>query len=398
MKVILIVMDSLGVGEMPDANDFGDTGANTFLHILERKPDLNIPNLQQLGFCNIDGLEASNMAIKKPRGIYGRLSEKSLGKDTTTGHWELAGIETKIPFNTYPNGFPNEFIKEFEANIGRKTIGNYPASGTKIIEELGPKHEESGEVIIYTSADSVLQIAVNVDVIPLEELYSICKKAREMLVGDWACGRVIARPYKLVDGNRKRTPDRKDYSVSPPEATVLDFLVEKGIEVYGIGKISDIFNGVGLSRETHTKSNMAGVDETILRIKESFSGLIFTNLVDFDSEFGHRRDAIGYGKAIEEFDVRLPEIINAMEKEDLLILTADHGNDPTFKGTDHTRERVPAIFVTKALWENPDYSNNIGTRDSFADIAATIAKIFKVRKPPIGREITEVVKVLETVK
>lgn len=378
MKFILIVMDSLGVGALPDANEYGDKGAFTFGSIYNEYKEISIPNLRKLGFCNIDGMP-NKLAVNNPIGAYGRAKEYSLGKDTTTGHWEIAGIETKVPFKTYPNGFPKEFIKQFEEKIGRKVIGNYPASGTEIIEELGSEHERTGNPIVYTSADSVFQIAANIDVIDLKELYSICEAARGMLHGKWACGRVIARPYIIKDGQRQRTSDRRDYSVTPPKDTVLDNIKSAGMTVYAVGKINDIFNGKGITESVHTKDNMDGVDKTVEAIKQDFDGLVFTNLVDFDSKFGHRRNATGYGKAIESFDKRIPELLDAMSEEDIMLLCADHGNDPDFKGTDHTREYVPITVVGDSV-----KGCSLGTRETFADIGATVADYLDVEPGEIG--------------
>lgn len=383
MKFIVVVMDSLGVGALPDADKYGDTGAFTFGSIYEDNPQIEIPNLRNLGFCNIEGMPVE-LAVSNPAGAFGRAREHSIGKDTTTGHWEIAGIETKVPFKTYPNGFPKEFIDSFEAKIGRKTLANYPASGTDIMEKLGDEHEKTGFPILYTSADSVLQIAANVDVIALEELYNMCHIAREMLHGDWACGRVIARPYKIIDGKRERTSDRRDYSVTPPEDTILDNLKSDGKVVYGVGKIGDIFNGKGLTDSVHTVSNMDGVDKTIEAIKMDFDGFIFTNLVDFDSKFGHRRDPVGYGKAIEELDKRIPEIMESMSYDDVILFCADHGNDPKFKGTDHTREYIPIVVAGDKV-----KSVNLGTRDTFGDIGATVVDYFGVKSGKIGKSFLD---------
>ena len=379
-RVILIVLDSLGVGELPDAAAFGDTGADTFGHILDRMGTMKIPHLQKLGFCNIHGAAGGRLAVEAPAGSYGRLTEISSGKDTTTGHWEIAGIETKIPFKTYPDGFPAAFMEQFEKAIGRKTLGNKVASGTEIIEELGDEHEATGSPIIYTSADSVFQVAANVDVIPLEELYRICETARGMLVGEYACCRVIARPYKIIDGKRVRTSDRHDYSVDPHAPTMLDHIKAAGKTVYAVGKIRDIFNGQGITDSVHTESNMDGVAKTIEAMQNEFEGILFTNLVDFDSKYGHRRDPIGYGKAIEEFDAALPGILEAMKEDDILMLTADHGNDPIHAGFNHTREYIPFVAYGSHIKEGYD----LGTRATYADIGQTISDILGAAPTAIG--------------
>lgn len=385
-KVILIITDSLGVGALPDAELYGDVGADTFGHILTEyeknlgRP-LNIPNLRTLGVGNIEGVAGGKLAVENPIGCFGKMAELSAGKDTTTGHWEIAGIKTEVPFKTYPEGFPKEFMEAFQKEIGIECIGNYPASGTTIIEELGPEHEATGKPIVYTSADSVFQIAANIDVIPLERLYEICKTARKLLVGQWACGRVIARPYVMKDGKRERTSDRRDYAVTPPEDTILDFVSQAGLEMYGVGKIGDIFNGKGLTTDVHTVSNMDGMEKTVEAVKKDFSGFVFTNLVDFDSKYGHRRDALGYGNCIEEFDAKLPEVIEAMGDDDILMITADHGNDPVADGTDHTREYVPVLAYGKKCKAGID----LGIRESFADVGATVADILNTKMPTIGK-------------
>ena len=385
-KVVLIVTDSMGVGALPDAAAYGDAGADTFGHILENKRDIKIPNLIRLGIGNIQGVSWKNLACDKPIGAFGKMAEVSKGKDTITGHWEIAGIYTKTPFKTYPEGFPKSFIEEFEKAIGVGILGNYPASGTEIIENLGPEHEATGKPIVYTSADSVFQIAANTDVIPLERLYEICETARRMLVGDVACGRVIARPYVIKDGQRVRTSDRKDYAVSPPEDTVLDNIKNAGKTVYAVGKISDIFDGKGVTEAVHTSGNMDGVDKTIEALRMDFDGFIFTNLVDFDSQYGHRRDAVGYGKCIEEFDARIPEIIEALGDDDVLMICADHGNDPVHSGFDHTREYVPILIYGKKVKAGAD----IGIRESFADAGATAADILGAKAAKIGKSFKEV--------
>lgn len=379
-RAAIIVLDSLGVGELPDAQLYGDQGADTLGHIAREYPQLSIPNLQKLGFGNIQGAAGGAFAVSDPAGSFGKLREKSKGKDTITGHWEIAGLYTEVPFKTYPDGFPEEFIEKFQQAIGRQVLGNCTASGTVIIEELGKEHEETGKPIVYTSADSVFQIAANTDVIPLEELYRICEIAREMLQGKWSCGRVIARPYVLENGTRTRTADRKDYAVSPSKATMLDHVAGLGKETYAIGKIRDIFNGRGISQSVHTVSNMDGVDKTIEALNMDFEGLIFTNLVDFDSKYGHRRDPQGYGKAIEEFDARLPEILAAMKDSDVLFLCADHGNDPVHSGWDHTREHVPVVIAGAEIRRGVD----LGIRNSFADIGATVCEMLGAEKTAIG--------------
>lgn len=379
-RIVLIVLDSLGVGELPDAAAFGDEGADTFGHILDRMGEMAIPNLRKLGFCNIKGAAGGRLAVKDPAGSFGRLAEISSGKDTTTGHWEIAGIETKIPFKTYPDGFPPAFMEAFEKAIGRKTLGNKVASGTDIIEELGDEHEATGSPIIYTSADSVFQVAANTAVIPLEELYHICETAREMLVGEYACCRVIARPYVIEDGKRVRTSDRHDYSVDPHAPTMLDHIKEAGLTVYAVGKIRDIFNGQGITKSVHTDSNMDGVEKTIEAMQEDFEGIIFTNLVDFDSKYGHRRDPIGYGKAIEEFDAALPGILNAMKEDDILMLTADHGNDPVHAGFNHTREYIPLVVFGRQVREGYD----LGTRATYGDIGQTVCDVLGAAPTAIG--------------
>ena len=387
-KVILIVTDSLGVGEMPDATKYGDAGCDTFGHIWERAGKLTMPNLLSLGWGNIDGVLGGKLATSEPAGCYGRLAELSTGKDTTTGHWEIAGLETYVPFKTYPEGFPKEFMEAYQKEIGIECIGNYPASGTEIIEVLGPEHEATGKPIVYTSADSVFQIAVDVDKFGLDTLYHYCEVARKMLVGDWACGRVIARPYIInAEGKRERTSDRRDYSVTPPADTILDAIGAAGKMVYGVGKIGDIFNMKGLTESVHTVSNMDGVDKTIEAINMSFEGFIFTNLVEFDSKFGHRRDPEGYGKCIEEFDARLPEIMDAMGDEDVLMICADHGNDPTAPGTDHTREYIPLIVYGKPCKNGV----NLGTRGTFADIGATVCDMLGVTYKTVGKSFAELI-------
>lgn len=370
-RAIILVIDSVGVGALPDSERFGDIGVNTFKSAVEALPGIELPNLISLGMGCIEGLSLDAVPCAAGgalRGAYGRAAEVSNGKDTTTGHWEIAGLHNNVPFKTYPNGFPAEVIEEFEKKTGRKIICNRPASGTVIIEELGERHMKTGELIVYTSADSVFQIAAHEDVVPVEELYRYCQIAREMLVGDVSVGRVIARPFVGEPGNFTRTPNRRDFSVDPIGKTLLDYVVAAGMDSIGIGKISDIFNGVGITESHHIDSNSDGMAKLEARLKKDFNGLLFVNLVDFDSKFGHRRNAKGYGEAIEQFDRELPAVMAAMRDEDMLIICADHGNDPNYNGTDHTREYIPVLVYGK-----PIKPGSIGTRKTFSDIGATVA-------------------------
>lgn len=380
-RVTLIVLDSLGIGGMADSEKFGDVGVNTLGHIVGDVPNIEISNLIKMGLGDIDDVDPLVGTCEAPIGCYGRARELSNGKDTITGHWEIAGIVTQEPFLTFHDGFPGEFIKKFEEAIGIQVLGNYAASGTEIIKVLGPEHIETGKPIVYTSADSVFQIAAHESVIPLERLYEMCRIARKLLVGDWQVGRVIARPFVGENGDYTRTANRRDFAVSPPEDTVLDNIKTAGKKVWAVGKIEDIFNKQGVTDAVHTESNMDGVDKTLELLKEDFEGLIFTNLVDFDAKFGHRRDIPGYAKALEEFDLRMPEILDALGEEDCLILCADHGNDPAYKGFDHTREYVPVMVYGPALKQGV----NLGTLASFADIGATIADMLGVKATRAGR-------------
>lgn len=381
-RIALIVLDSVGIGELPDAAEYNDVGAHTLGNIARHQNGLSLPNLAQLGLGNIEPVQGVT-AVGSPKAYYGKMGELSKGKDTTTGHWEFMGIYTDKPFKTYPEGFPAELIQAFEEKTGRKVIGNKPASGTEIIAELGEEHMKTGNLIVYTSADSVFQIAAHEEIIPLDELYRICEIARELtLKEEFSVVRVIARPFVGEPGNFIRTANRRDYSVKPPSKTVLNHLAEAGIDVIGLGKISDIYAGEGITRSIHTKSNMDGVDQLLKVLAEPYHGLAFINLVDFDAKFGHRRDVIGYAKALEEFDVRLPEILDALQEDDLLIITADHGNDPTHHGTDHTREYTPILVYGKTLSQT---GGNLGVRETFADVGATIADNFNVQAPSIGQ-------------
>ncbi|WP_270504616.1 phosphopentomutase [Paraclostridium sordellii] len=378
-RVIWMVIDSVGIGALPDSEKFGDVNVNTLGNIVKAYKDIQLPNMIKLGLSNIDGIDSLD-SIDNPIGSFGRASEVSKGKDTTTGHWEMTGVLVETPFKTYENGFPKEIIDEFERKTNRKVIGNKPASGTAILDELGEQQMKTGEVIVYTSADSVFQIAAHEEIIPLEELYKMCEIAREIMMGENAVARIIARPFVGKPGAFERTSNRRDYSLSPFEDTILDTIKKSNLDVIGVGKIEDIFNKQGITEAIHTKDNMDGVDQTINYMKKENKGLIFTNLVDFDSKYGHRRDVEGYKKALEEFDARIPEIIDNMKDDDILIINADHGNDPTYKGTDHTREYIPVLVYGKNI--NKGY--NLGTRKSFADIGATVADILNVDLPKHG--------------
>lgn len=379
-RVFLIVMDSVGIGELPDAPRFRDEGAHTLGHIAERVQGFRMPNLEKLGLANIAPLH--NMpAVANPKAHYGKMQEISMGKDTTTGHWEIMGLHVAVPFNTYPDGFPAELITEFEERIGRKVLGNKVASGTDILDELGEEHMKTGNIIVYTSADSVFQIAAHEEVISLEELYRICEVARELTLRDeYAVTRVIARPFVGKPGSFTRTSNRHDYSVKPFAPTVMNRLQDAGLASIAIGKISDIYADEGVTRAIRTKDNMDGVDQMLATMKEEFTGLSFVNLVDFDAKYGHRRDPQGYGQALMEFDARVPELLSALQENDLLIITADHGNDPTHHGTDHTREYVPLLVYHKQM----DAGSDLGIRQTFADVGATIADNFGVEAPAIG--------------
>jgi phosphopentomutase len=371
-RIILIVLDSAGIGEMPDAADYGDKGADTIGHTLASRT-VRIPNLQQLGLANIRPLAVPS--VLSPTGVYGRAATLSKGKDTTTGHWEMSGIITSNPFPTYLHGFPSQVIERFEQAIGRKVLGNKPASGTEIIKELGEEHIKTGNPIVYTSADSVFQIAAHEEIVPLKQLYEWCEIARQQLSGADQVARVIARPFLGEPGNFRRTEARQDYAIDPPETMLLDIVKASGLTVSAIGKIGSIFCHRGTTEELKAGNNEASVDQTLHALKETVSGFIFTNLVDFDMLYGHRNDVVGYANALERFDERLAEIQAAMRDDDLLIISADHGCDPTDISTDHTREYVPILAWGKQI--HPD--TNLGIRNSLADIGQTIAENFGLR-------------------
>ncbi|KON87162.1 phosphopentomutase [Sporosarcina globispora] len=380
-RVFLIVMDSVGIGEAPDADQFGDKGADTIGHIAEKMNGLKMPNMGKLGLSNIREIKGIEKA-EKPMAFYTKMQEASNGKDTMTGHWEIMGLNIQTPFRVFPDGFPQELISELESRTGRKVIGNKPASGTEILVELGEEHMKTGALIVYTSADSVLQIAAHEDIIPIEEQYKICKIARELTLDEkYMVGRVIARPFIGEPGNFQRTSNRHDYALKPFDRTVMNEMADSGLDVLAIGKISDIFDGEGVTEAIRTTSNMDGMDKLIETFNKEFTGMSFLNLVDFDALFGHRRDPEGYGKALEEFDERLPEVFEKMQDGDLLIITADHGNDPVHYGTDHTREYVPLLVYSKDMEEGKE----LPISDTFADIGATIADNFNVKMPAYGK-------------
>ena len=373
-RIVLVVLDGAGIGAMPDAPDWGDAGSDTFGHIMESR-SVRLPNLQRYGLGNIRPLK-DLPALEKPVGSYGRCALRSNGKDTTTGHWEMAGIILERAFPTYPNGFPKLIIDRFVKETKVPGIlGNIPASGTEIIKQLGQEHVESQKPIVYTSADSVFQIAAHEEVIPLERLYEICETAREILVGEHRVGRVIARPFLGQPGAFYRTQNRHDYAVPPPRENLLPALADEGLDVVCIGKIASIYDSLGVTKDLTAKNNEQSIEQTIKALKEKSHGLIFSNLVDFDMLYGHRRDTEGYAKALEHFDSRLPEIEAAMKADDVMMITADHGNDPTFRGSDHTREYAPLLVYGKGARGGV----NLGTRDSLADIGQTIAANFGLK-------------------
>jgi phosphopentomutase len=378
-RIFVIVLDSLGIGAMPDAADFGDEGADTLGHILEKMGKINIPNLSKLGFLNLH--TAGKMkGVEKPLGRYMRLSEASNGKDTMTGHWEMMGLKTAKPFKTFTDtGFPPELIAELEKRCGKRVIGNRSESGTKIIEELGEEEINTGAMIVYTSADSVLQICGNEETFDLQNLYRCCEIAREITMKDqWRVGRVIARPYVgKKKGEFKRTANRHDYALKPGGATALNALSEAGFDVYGVGKINDIFCGEGITKTWHSESSVHGMEQTISICEEDFNGLCFVNLVDFDARWGHRRDVSGYASEIEKFDKNLGVLLTKLRDDDLVIITADHGNDPTYSGTDHTREYVPFLAYSNRMKEGGKLEN----KDTFAVIGATVCDNFGVKMP-----------------
>lgn len=387
-RVVLIVMDSFGIGEEPDAAAFGDAGTNT-LRSCTKSSYFSAGNLAKMGLFAIDGIETAVRIPEqdiKPTGTYARLRESSMGKDTTTGHWEIAGLISPKPLPTYPEGFPEEVISAFEEKTGRKVLCNLPYSGTKVINDYGDEHVKTGNLIVYTSADSVFQIAAHEDIVPPEELYDICRIARAILTGKHGVGRVIARPFTGTSGNYTRTSRRHDFSLEPPRDTMLDILSAEGKDVYGIGKIKDIFAGKGLTRYTYTSGNEEGIKKTLEWMNEEFNGLLFVNLVDYDMLYGHRRDIDGYAKAVAYFDEKLPDIVGKLKEDDILMITADHGCDPGYTATtDHTREYVPFLCCGPGFAPVGKSGGNLGTRPTFADIAASVLTYLDVPEEEISK-------------
>ncbi len=372
-RAILLLLDGVGVGELPDAAAYGDEGSNTLVNMAKAVGGLNLPTLQRLGLGNIASIEGVPATVT-PLACYGKMREVSAGKDTTTGHWEIAGIIRTKPFPTYPNGFPPEIIEAFEQAIGRKVLGNKPASGTAIIEELGEEHLRTGYPIVYTSADSVFQIAAHEEVVPVETLYHWCAIAREILRGEHEVARVIARPFIGTPGNFKRTPKRKDFSVPPPHPTLLDALTEAGLTVVTVGKVDDIFAGRGVTKAVHTTSNSDGMQRVAALVEEDGFDFLWCTFVDFDTLYGHRNDPHGFAQALQEFDQWLGEFLPKLREGDLLLITADHGNDPTTPSTDHSREYVPLLVWTPTLQQGQP----LGVRETFADVTATVADWLRV--------------------
>jgi len=380
-RIFLIVLDSFGIGELEDAGKYGDSGTNTLLSV-SSSSFFAMPNMKKLGLFNIDGVDYLEDELQ-PTGAYARMKEASAGKDTTIGHWEIAGMISEKPLPTYPNGFPKEVIEALEKATQRGILCNLPYSGTKVIEDYGEEHMKTGKLIVYTSADSVLQIAAHEDIVPVEQLYEYCKMARKILVGEHGVGRVIARPFIGTKGAFERTSRRHDYSLVPPKDTVLDVLKAQGKDVIAIGKINDIFAGKGITEYTYTGSNAEGIEKTLAYLSKDFDGLCFVNLVDYDMLYGHRRDIDGYAKALKYFDDKLPEILCKLRDDDVLMITADHGCDPGYsKTTDHTREYTPLLIYGKNI-----EAGNLGTKDSFADIAATIQEYFGIPVKTDGKSL-----------
>ena len=387
-RVFLVVLDSVGIGEAPDASEFGDEGSDTLGHIASHMGGLNMPAIGKLGLSNIREIQGIEKA-KKPLAHYTKMQEASNGKDTMTGHWEIMGLHIDQPFQTFPDGFPDDLLAEIKEKTGREIIGNKPASGTEIMQELGQEHMETGALIVYTSADSVLQIAAHEDIIPIEEQYEICEIARALTKNEkYMVGRIIARPFIGEPGAFERTSNRHDYALKPFGRTVMNELKDAGNDVVALGKIADIYDGEGVTESIRTDDNDDGMEKFIQSMDKDFHGLNFLNLVDFDAKYGHRRDPQGYGVALETFDKRLPEVLDKLKEDDLLILTADHGNDPVHHGTDHTREFVPLLVHHKGI----EAGKNLAIRETFADIGATIADNFGTKMPDYGQSFLQDVK------
>jgi len=375
----VIVLDAVGAGDLPDADEFGTAGSNTLGHVAEAVGGLDVPALQALGLGNVMPLAGCGPRPGAP-AVWGRLVERSKGMDTTTGHWEMMGIVTEQPFPTFPDGFPAALIEDFARRTGRGVIGNQAASGTEIIQRLGEEHQRTGSWIVYTSADSVFQIAAHEDTVPVEELYAACRTARAMLTGEHAVGRVIARPFEGAPGHYQRTSRRRDFSLAPPSPSVLDRLVDAGRRVVTVGKVDDLFAGHGVSDAIHTTSNEEGEAVLLDLVKRAGEGLVFANLVDFDTQYGHRNDPAGFAAALERFDATFGRLVDRLRGDEMAWVTADHGNDPTTPGTDHTREYTPLLAAGPRVWDGAD----LGTRATFADLGATLAEVFSVTAPRAG--------------
>ena len=385
-RVFLIVLDSVGIGEMPDADEYGDAGSNT-IAAAASSPSFSMPNMQKLGFFNIDGVDCREGSAA-PAGAFARLTERSKGKDTTIGHWEIAGLVSEQPLPAFPDGFPKELLDEFEKETGRKVLCNKPYSGTEVIKDFGEEHRKTGALIVYTSADSVFQIAAHEEIVPIEELYRYCEIARRLCTGKFGVGRVIARPFE-GEYPFSRTSRRHDYSLEPPKSTMLNYISGAGKEVLAVGKINDIFAGSGVTDMVRTVSNADGIDKTLSWMERDFNGICFTNLVDYDMLYGHRNDVEGYAKALTSFDERLPQILAALKEEDILMITADHGCDPSTPSTDHSREYTPLVIAGAPV----KAGINLGTRASFADIAASVLEYLEVPGETAGKSfMNEVLK------
>lgn len=382
-RVFLIVLDSVGIGEMPDAAEFGDAGSNT-LKAVSQSPYFSMPNMAKLGLFHIDGVDIEGKETA-PKGAFARMTEASKGKDTTIGHWEIAGVISPTPLPTYPHGFPRELLDEFSKKTGRGIICNKPYSGTDVIRDYGEEHMKTGDLIVYTSADSVFQVAAHEEIVPVETLYEYCQTARDMLTGQHGVGRVIARPFEGKQGDFKRTTRRHDFSLEPPKVTMLDQMKEAGLKVLGVGKIFDIFAGKSITESVRTTGNPDGIKKTLDYMEQEFEGLCFVNLVDYDMLYGHRNDVEGYAKALAYFDEKLPEILAKLREDDILMITADHGCDPSTPSTDHSREYTPLVMYGNRV----PAGKNLGTRPTFADIGATVLDYFGIEKKISGESLLE---------